>query len=107
MNMDQTLQEQAIEWLRGLKSMQDDPAFFEAACAFVPTIPLKPAGIPYCPACESVLCGACGHCHKLDVVPFSQPLCPNDNDDMGASCAVWYQALNAVVTVQHMSEEQE
>ena len=42
--MDQALQEQAINWLRNLKSMQDDPAFFEAACAFVPTIPLKLAG---------------------------------------------------------------
>jgi len=107
MNMDQALQEQAINWLRNLKSMQDDPAFFEAACAFVPTIPLKLAGMPYCPACESVLCGACGHCHMLDIVPFSQPLCPLDNDDMGSSCAAWYQALNAVVTVQRMSEESE
>jgi hypothetical protein len=38
-----------------LKSMQDDPAFFEAACTYIPTIPLTPAGMPYCPACESVL----------------------------------------------------
>jgi len=43
----------------------------------------------------------------LDVVPFSQPICPLDNDDMGANCAAWYQALNAVVTVQRMSEESE
>ena len=101
------VQEQAIEWLAGQKSMQDNPAFFKAARAFVPTIPLNPAGMPYCPACESALCGACGHCHMLDVVPFSRPLCPNDNDDMGASCAAWYQALNAVWTVQRMSEESE
>ena len=102
-----TVQEQAIEWLRGLKSMQENTAVFEAACAFVPTIPLSPVGMLYCPACESMLCGACGHCHMLDVVPFSQPLCPLDNDDMGASCAAWYAALNAVVTVQRKSEEQE
>ena len=101
-----TVQEQAIEWLRGQKSMRDDPAFFEAACAFVPTIPLKLAGMPYCPACESVLCGACGHCHGLDLMP-SDPECPGDNDDMGRDCAAWYQALNAVWTVQRMSEEQE
>jgi len=34
------VQEQAIEWLAGLKAMQENPAFFEAACAFVPTIPV-------------------------------------------------------------------
>ncbi len=102
-----TVQEQAIEWLRGLKAMQENPAFFEAACTFMPTIPLDPAGMPYCPACESALCGACGHCHMLDVVPFSRPICPLDNDDMGADCAAWYQALNAVWTVRRMSEESE
>ena len=96
-----------MEWLRGLKSMQDDPAFFEAACTYIPTIPLTPAGMPCCPACESVLYGACGHCHMLDVVPFSQPECPNDNDDMGADCAAWYQALNAITTVQRLNEESE
>ena len=57
------LQEQAIEWLRGQKSMQNNPAFFEQALSFVPTIPLNPSGMAYCSACESVLCGACGHCH--------------------------------------------
>jgi hypothetical protein len=100
-----TLQEQSVEWLRGLKSMQDDPAFFEQALSFVPTIPLNPSGMAYCSACESVLWGACGHCHMLDVVPFSRPECPLDNDDMGANCAAWYQALNVVVTVQRMNEE--
>ena len=100
-----TLQEQSVEWLPGLKSMQDDPAFFEQALSFVPTIPLNPAGMAYCSACESVLWGACGHCHMLDVVPFSRPECPLDNDDMGANCAAWYQALNVVVTVQRMNEE--
>jgi hypothetical protein len=102
-----TVQEQAIEWLRHLKSMQENPAFFEAACTFVPTIPLTPVGMDYCPACESVLCGACGHCHMLDVVPFSRPECPNDNDDMGSHCAAWYQALNAITTVQRMADEKE
>ena len=29
------LQEQAITWLRGLKSMQDSPAFFEEALDFI------------------------------------------------------------------------
>src|SRR5260370_20223924 len=61
------------------------------------------ANLPYCPACESVLCGACGHCHGLDLLP-SHPECPGDNDDMGHECVAWYQALKAVVTAQHMSE---
>jgi hypothetical protein len=40
----------------------------------------------------------------LDVVPFSRPECPNDHDDMGADCAAWWQAFNAVQTVQRMNE---
>jgi uncharacterized protein YigA (DUF484 family) len=35
------VQEQAIEWLRGQKSMQNNPAFFEQASSFVPTISLN------------------------------------------------------------------
>ena len=35
------------------------------------------------------------------------PDCPSDNDDLGANCAAWYQALNAVTTVQQMREESE
>lgn len=100
-------QEQAIEWLHGLKSTQENPTCFQAACACVPTIPLPPVGMLSCPACESVLCDACGHCHLLDAVPFSLPDCPSDHDDLGANCAAWYQALNAVTTVQPMSEESE
>ena len=42
----------------------------------------------------------------LDVVPFSRPECPLDNDDMGADCAAWYQAFNAVQTVQRMNEQE-
>jgi NADH:ubiquinone oxidoreductase subunit E len=84
-----TVQEQAIEWIH--QALHFDAAFTEEIVAIVHTIPLSLVGMPYCPACESVLCGACGHCHMLDIVPFSRPLCPNDNDDMGASCAAWYQ----------------
>jgi|SRR5436190_1306804 len=97
-----TIQEQAIDWIQ---QSTLDVKLQERAIALVPTIPIKLAGMPYCPACESVLYGACGHCHMLDVVPFSRPECPLDNDDMGANCAAWYQALNAVVTVQRMNEE--
>jgi hypothetical protein len=41
----------------------------------------------------------------LDVVPFSRPECPLDNDDMGHDCVVWWQAFKAIHTVQRMSEE--
>jgi len=85
--------------------MQNNPAFFEQASSFVPTISLNPADMSYCPVCKSVLCGECGHCHRLEVGSFSRPDCPNDHNDMGADCAAWYQALNAVWTVQRLNEE--
>ena len=76
-----TVQEQAIEWIH--QALKFDEPTEQEIVALVPSIPLELAGMPYCPACESVLCGACGHCHILNVVPFTQPECPNDNDDMG------------------------
>lgn len=45
-----------------------------SAIALVPTIPTKLEGMAYCQACESVLCGACGQCHSLDLAP--PDLCP-------------------------------
>jgi hypothetical protein len=97
-----TVQEQAIEWIA---QSTLSTSLKEAAIVIVPSIPLSLTGMPYCEACESVLCGACGNCHMLDVVPFSRPECPLDNDDMGANCAAWWQAFNAVQTVQRMNEE--
>src|SRR6266849_8865800 len=97
-----TIQEQAIDWIQ---QSTLSTSLKEAAIVIVPTIPTKLAGMPYCPACESVLCEACGHCHMLDIGSFSQPLCPLDNDDMGASCAAWWQAFLAVQTIQMMNEE--
>ena len=94
-----------MEALAAIAQSTLHPSMKEAAIALVPTIPTKLAGIPYCSACESVLCGACGHCHMLDAAPFSRPTCPLDGDDMGANCAAWYQAFNAVQAVQRMSEE--
>jgi hypothetical protein len=97
-----TVQEQAIEWIH--QALKFDEPTEQEIVALVPSIPLDLVGMPYCLACESVLCGACGHCHMLDVVLFSQPECPNDHDDMGADCAAWWQAFNAVQTVQHVNE---
>jgi hypothetical protein len=93
---------EAIEWIRHSSL---STSLKEAAIALVPTNPTHLAGMPYCPARESVLSGACGGCYMLEVVPFSRPECPNDHDDMDANCAAWYQALNAVVTVQRRNEE--
>jgi hypothetical protein len=52
-------------------------------------------GRPYCPACESVLCGACGQCHSLDLMLGDDPRCPADEDTMGADCAAWFQSYKA------------
>jgi len=94
---------ESIDWIA---QSSLSPSLKEAAIALVSTIPTHLSGMPYCPACESVLCGACGHCHMLDVVPFSRPECPNDTDDMGAHCVAWWQAFNAVQTVQRMNDEE-
>jgi hypothetical protein len=98
-----TVQEQAIEWIH--QALHFDATVEREIVAIVPSIPLSLTGMPYCEACESVLCGACGHCHMLDVVPFSRPECPRDNDDMGHDCMVWWQAFKAIHTVQRMNEE--
>jgi hypothetical protein len=95
-----TVQEQAIEWVH--HALHFDATITQEIVAIVPSIPLSLTGMPYCEACESVLCGACWHCHMLDFVPFSRPECPNDYDDMGYDCMVWWQAFKAV---QRMSEE--
>jgi hypothetical protein len=84
-----TVQEQAIEWIH--QALKFDAAVTDEIVAVVPSIPLSLTGMPYCSACESVLCGACGHCHMLDIVDFSMPDYPLDNDDMGHDCMVWFQ----------------
>ncbi len=97
-----TVQEQAITWIK--QALHFDASFEAEIIALVPTIPLAWTTLPCCPACESVLCGAYGRCHGLDLLP-KHPECPGDNDDMRHNCVAWYQALKAVVTVQHMNEE--
>ncbi len=98
------IRERAKQW--ATDALKFDAAFTATLHAYINEMPLTEVGMPYCPACESVLCGACGHCHGLDLLP-SRPECPGDNDDMGRDCVAWYQALKAVVTVQRMDEEQE
>jgi hypothetical protein len=97
-----TVKEQAKQW--ATDALKFDVQTTAQIHASIDSIPLSMTGMPYCPACESVLCGACGHCHMLDVVPFTRPECPLDNDDMGHDCMVWFQAYKAIHTVQHMEE---
>jgi hypothetical protein len=103
MSDETAIYQQAAQWLQQSTLSESLKA---RAIALVPTIPTNPAGMPYCRSCESMLCGACGDCHGLDLLP-GDPECPNDHDTMGGSCAAWYQAVNAVWTVQRMSDEQE
>ncbi len=97
------VQEQAIAWIH--QALKFDAAITDEIVARVPRVPLSLIGMPYCPAWESVLRGACGHCHMLVIVDFSMPDCPLDQDDMGHDCMVWYQAYNAIHTAQHMNKE--
>lgn len=78
-----------------LKPSKLSPWLIDAAIAIVPTIPTSMIGMPYCEACESVLCGACGHCHMIDS-NLNHPDCPGYDEDMGADCAAWFQAYRAV-----------
>lgn len=81
--------------IQSLQQSRLRPSLIANAVEIVPTIPLSMEGQPYCKACESVLCGACGDCHSLDM-RISDPICPNDNDTMGANCAAWWQAHHTV-----------
>jgi hypothetical protein len=99
-----TVQEQATRWIH--QALKFDASVTDEIVSVVPSIPLSMKGMPYCPAGESVLCGACGHCHMLDMVDFSMPDCPLDQDDMGHDCMVWWQAFKAVHTAQQVNEEE-
>jgi hypothetical protein len=92
----------AIAWLERSSLSADLKA---RAIAIVPGLPTRHEGMPYCRGCESVLCGACGDCHSLDLAP--PDLCPADQDTMGSDCAAWFQAYNAVFTMAREIEEAE
>jgi hypothetical protein len=76
-----TAQEQATRWIK--QALHVDAPFEAEIIALVPEIPLNWTTLPYCPACESVLCGACGHCHGLDLLP-SRPECASRQRRYGA-----------------------
>ncbi len=95
------IREQAKQW--ATDALKFDAAFTAMIHGYIDEMPLTLVGMPYCKACESVLCGVCGDCHSFDL--FDRPECPMDNDTTGRTCVAWYQALKAVVTVQRMDEE--
>ncbi len=53
----------------------------------------------YCEACESVLCGACSHCHSLNLA-MEEPLCLVNTPSMGQGCETWWHAYSAVLLEQ-------
>lgn len=100
---DTLIREQAKQW--ATDALKFDAQFTATIHAYIDDMPLTLVGMPYCEACESVLCGVCGDCHSFDL--FDRPECPMDNDTTGRTCVAWYQAHKAVYTVQRMNEEQE
>lgn len=101
-----TVYERAITDLEGSRL---SPHLIQAAVQLVPTISLSMAGQPYCPACESVLCGACGQCHELDLHPGESCATLEDADDpgMGADCAAWFQAHRTVWSILYDDHRKE
>jgi hypothetical protein len=97
------IREQAKQW--ATEVLKFDEPLASMIHADIDEMLLSLVGMPFCPACESVLCGACGHCHSFELL-FDRPECPNDNDDEGRECVAWYQAHKAVYTVQHMNDEE-
>lgn len=95
--------EQAKQW--ATEVLKFDEPLASMIHADIDEMLLSLVGMPFCPACESVLCGACGHCHSFELL-FDRPECPNDNDDEGREGVAWYQAHKAVYTVQHMNDEE-
>jgi len=104
MSEQEYIQRQAIAFLEHQSNM--DAALRAEAITLIPTVPTRLEGMPYCRACESVLCGACGDCHSLDLLP-GDGYCRNDQDTMGAPCAAWWQAYNAVYTIIYQEARSE
>ena len=71
-----------------------DPLFRDKVAGLIDSIPLNPAMLKHCPACEGVLCGLCGQCHELDRQDWHNGRdCPavqylSDEGD----CVVWASA---------------
>lgn len=97
------IRERAKQW--ATDTLKFDEPMATMIHAYIDDMLLDLIGMPYCKACESVLCGVCGDCHSFDL--FDRPECPMDHDTTGRTCVAWYQALKVVMTMQRMNEESE
>lgn len=76
--------------------------FRDRIASHIDHIPLNPARLAFCPACESVACGVCGKCHELDRQSFrTGPTCPcarhlYSGDHQSNLCRAWLYALTFV-----------
>lgn len=78
-----------------------DPLFRDKIAGYIDSIPLDPAKLKHCQACEGVLCGLCGKCHDLDRKldkrrpdgEFVSLPCPAmQHMQMGDGCVTWVYA---------------
>lgn len=99
----EAIHREARAWLES-RAASLNPDLLTEAVALVPTIPTRLEGMPFCRAGESVLCGACGACLGLSLAP--PDFCPADQENMGADCAAWWQAYNAVYTLIYQEARQ-
>jgi hypothetical protein len=102
---DEEIRERAIAMIQGYADIQPD--MIEMAVQLVAEIPTSRVGMPYCPACESVLCGVCGKCHELDILyDIDCPLAPYDGDFQikTRACSAWNLAYAAVGRIQREDE---
>ena len=104
MNEQEAIHQAAIAWLEAHASYLSAD-LLASAIAIMPTMPTRLEGLPYCRACESPLCGVCGQCHSLALVPWAG-ICRADQD-MSADCAAWWLAFNAVFIIARQQKEAE
>ena len=89
------------------KNRIGDALFRDRVASHIDRIPLDPAKLKYCPACESVLCGICSKCHEIDRKSFrTGPTCPcayhlHQGDDL---CTAW---LYAYIFLQDAVKQEE
>lgn len=89
------IRENAKQWAK--KALHFNEQETADICAFIDEIPIKDAGRPYCQSCESMLCGACGHCHSYDTNwEVNGVFCPLHEEYNGWNCAAYFQAINSL-----------
>ena len=93
----QALNDIAASALDGLSEEKVRPhrMFHLNVWTYIMSIPLEPAGVQRCPACEGRLCGVCGQCHDIDRRDYlHQPACPLEKSTPkgDSPCNAWYEA---------------